>query len=178
MTRFVLAVLSCAVVCAPLLADAPAAQLKEFSSKAGRFSVLLPGTPQQSTVPEPGGNDGAVMQYQFTVDAGNGALVVSYQDNPNLKGASDERLQEALARVQDKVRAGFGGNPVSSKPIKLAGRFPGLDYQCDIPAAGGIYRSRSYLVDTRLYQVIAVGAKEFATSPQTEQVLGSFKLLD
>jgi hypothetical protein len=168
--RTTLVSLLCLVPCLVAVAQQPKAESKEFVSKDGGFSVVLPETPKEST------EDG-LKQHQFQVDTPNGTLVVSYQDNPGLKDATDDVIVDALKQAQEAVQKGFQGNPVKSQAIKLADKYPGLDFECDIPAAGGVYRSRSYMVDGRLYQLIAVGVKEFATGETANTFLGSLKLL-
>jgi hypothetical protein len=153
-------------------ADAPPA-LKEFKNEAGRFSVLFPGEPQASKEQEAGG----ITQYQFEIDRPDGTYLLSYQDSPELKDLELDVLRKRLIAGQEGVRNGFRGNLLTSKPLTLAEKYAGLDYACDMPDAGGVYRSRSYLVDGRIYQVIAVGTKDFTTSPEADQYLGSFKLL-
>jgi hypothetical protein len=158
-----------------LVSAAEPGGLKEFVSEAGRFSVQLPRDPEESKVPEENAPS-ETMQYQYTVGSANGAYVVSYQDNPNMKNADQALLEKGLADAQEKVRSGFGGKLLSTKKIKLAKVYPGLEFECEIPAGPGIYRSRTYLVNGRFYQVIAVGTKEFTSADEATAVLHSFKL--
>lgn len=56
-------------------------------------------------------------------------------------------------------------------------QYPGRPYEFETPVGpGGVFRSRAYLVNGRLYQLTAVGTKAFATSEQANQFLGSLKL--
>ena len=60
------------------------AQQKEgsdrFSNVKGRFSVIIPGTPQQKTAKI--GEDADDIQHQFLLGVSNGVYMVAYQDHP------------------------------------------------------------------------------------------------
>jgi hypothetical protein len=168
--RYMLTTATCVLFGLSLTAEAQAPAAAEFVSKEGGFSVMLPGTPTEST-------EEALGQHQFQVAFPDGVMIASYQDNPGLKGVADAALATGLKDAQESVRAGFDGKVLKSQPIKLANKYPGLEFECDIPAAGGLYRSRSYLVDGRMYQLVAVGTKEFAIGANASTFLGSLKLL-
>jgi hypothetical protein len=157
--------------------DEQTSSLKLFTSKEGNFSVLLPGTPKMEKVPNSDPKLGLPDQYQFNLDRGNGAYTVSYQDNPNLKNASREALEQHLTAARAGIQQGFGGKLLSERRILLDDKYPGLEFVVDIPKASGLFRSRMYLVNGRLHQVIAVGVKEFASSSEADRILDSFKLL-
>jgi hypothetical protein len=158
-------------------ADEPGSALKPFTSTKGNFSVLLPGTPREEkvSIPDPKGEPGE--QYQFVLDRGNGAYVVSYQDNPDLKSAGREEAERKLSAARTAVQRGFGGRLLGERPIKLHDTYPGLEFEVEVPAGPGLYRSRMYLVRGRLHQVIVVGAREFTTATEADRVLDSFRLL-
>jgi hypothetical protein len=162
----------------PLLpaADEPGSPLRLFTSTKGNFSVLLPGTPREEkvSIPDPKGEPGE--QYQFTLDRGNGAYVVSYQDNPDLKSAGREESERKLSAARGAVQRGFGGRLLSERKIKLHDTYPGLEFAVEVPAGPGLCRARMYLVRGRLHQVIVVGAREFAAATEADRVLDSFRL--
>lgn len=157
------------------LADDKTPSWAEFTSKAGSFSALFPGKPQESK--ETVSKDGPP-QFQYVVGGPTGAYLVSYQDNPNLVNAGKALQDKALQTARDGAQRATQGKLLRSKEIKLDNVHPGLEFEFEIPhGAGGVYRSRAYLVKDRLYQVIAVGQKDFATSKDADRFLGSFKLL-
>jgi hypothetical protein len=157
-----------------LPADDAKSPPKEFISDKGRFSILFPSLPKEEKVPD---DSGGLLQIQFTVGSEDGALLVSYQDNPKLAGAARDELNKALLTAQEKVQKSMQGKLLHSKEITLDKLYPGRDYEFEIPTASGQYRSRSYLVKGRLYQIIVVGKKEFVTSKDAERFMDSFKLL-
>jgi hypothetical protein len=149
------------------------AELTEFTSAAGKFSVLLPGKPMSQKVPI-GENE---VQHQFGVDSPNGAYIVSYQDNPNLKGSSPEQLAKALESGRERMLQIFKGDLLETQSTPLAKKHPGLSFRLTMPQAGGEANCRLYMVGTRLYQVMAIGKPDFVASEQSARVLDSFKLL-
>jgi hypothetical protein len=162
----------------PLLlgADDKKEELKEFTPKEGGFSVLLPDTPKKTEVPIKTPDGKSITQVQYAVDLGKGAYLVSYQDNPHLEKATDEKRYEALTTGRKKVEEIFQGKLLKEEKIKLDDKHPGLFFEVDMPKLKGIYRCRMYLVGGRLYQVIALGEQEVATSKDANRFLESFRL--
>ena len=83
----------------------------------------------------------------------------------------------ALTAARSGVQNGFGGKLLSEKTITLHDKYPGLEFAVEVPMGPGLCRSRMYLVNGRLHQLIAIGAKEFATTEEAEKILASLKLL-
>jgi len=81
-------------------------------------------------------------------------------------GPSTDRNDSPMPRFRTWRIAGFDED-----------QYPGRHYEFETPVGpGGVFRSRAYLVNGRLYQLTAVGTKAFATSEQANQFLGSLKL--
>jgi hypothetical protein len=155
--------------------DSPA--LKRYKTDEGNFSIMLPGAPKAQRVPIADPNDKDAKQVQYVYGGDDGAYLVSYQDNPKLVEADEGSAEEALKSAQDGLAKTFG-KLLSEKAIKLADRYPGREIEFEVKGEkGGIYRARLYLVDGRLYQVVVVGTKEFATSKSAAAMLDSFTLL-
>ena len=93
-----------------------------------------------------------------------------------LANATRDELSKALLVAQEKVQKSMQGKLVRSKEIALEKQYPGREYEFEIPTAAGQYRSRSYLVKGRLYQVIVVGKREFVASKDADRFMDSFKL--
>lgn len=156
-------------------AQEEAPQLKKYKSEEGNFSIRLPGVPKAQRVPVED-NENAPKQVQYVFGEENGAYLVSYQDNPHLEEADTAQIDEALKSAQASLGNKFG-KLLSEKPIKLLDKYPGRQFEYEIPGQKGRYRSRIYLVDGRLYQVIVVGTEAFASSKTAEEMLDSFSLL-
>jgi hypothetical protein len=156
--------------------DAEPLSLKKYKSEDGNFSIELPGVPKAQRVPVNPENEKGAKQVQYVYGVDDGAYLVSYQDNPNLEEADEKAQAEALKTAQESLGKTFG-KLLSEKPIKLLDKYPGREFEYEIPGQKGRYRSRMYMVDGRLYQVIVVGAEAFASSKTAEAVLDSFALL-
>jgi hypothetical protein len=140
-----------------------------------RVQGALPGKPEYEKI--------EVVQskqerHQYVVGKPSGAYLISYQDTPNLEGATAEKLAEALRLARDTMQKGFEGKLVDSEEIQLDEEHPGLAFRVTIPAAGGEARCRFYMVGTRLYQVTAIGLPEFVRSDEAGKVLESLALLE
>ncbi len=148
--------------------------LIEFKSEAGKFSIRLPAKPEEGVV-EVG--DAKEKQHQFTTGAEKGAFIVSYQDNPNLKGSTPKEIAAALESARDRLKEVFHGKLVESKTTTLNKSHPGLNFRLEMTQPKGEARCRFYMIGTRLYQIIVIGEPEFANSGEATQIIDSFKLL-
>jgi hypothetical protein len=142
------------------------AGFETFTPKSGGFTVLLPGTPKEQT-----NRNG---MHLYVVDKGKSAYLASYLDVPALAKADEETQKKALVNGRKAAETNLKGKLVSEKSITLDKKYPGLEYLIDTPR--GYYRSRTYLVKGRLYQVVVVAPQEEATSKATDELLDSFKL--
>ncbi len=159
------------------VADTTGQDLTSFTSSEGKFSVSLPAEPtHEETDVGPAGAANTV-QHQFTVGTENGIYLVSYQDNPNLQGATKAKIEGALKLGIEALKQAFGGEITAQKDIQLVKVHAGKEVRVSIPAAKGEARCRMYLVGTRLYQVMAVGLPAFVASDQSDKVLDSFTVV-
>lgn len=158
------------------VAAAPARALEPFLSDAGQFGVLLPGKPMESVEAIDG--DPSLKQRQFVFGTLTGAYLISVQDNPELVDATPEEAHKALVRARSGVQKTFSpGKLLAETKISLDDKYPGLEFTIEVPKPTGLYRSRIYLAHGRLYQVVAIGEKPFASSNEAEQVITSFRIL-
>jgi hypothetical protein len=139
-------------------------QWQNLSSKEGRFSVQMPGTPQtqsQSTA-------GVTMTGEI-VDLGDEAYTVMYGDLPPT-GSFD------LDKGVEGFVSGVSGTLVSKKEIAVDGN-PGREFECSItkPVTGSA-SGRVILAGRRVYQVIAMGKGCNLNSPNVQKFVSSFKL--
>jgi hypothetical protein len=148
--------------------------LTEFKSNPGKFTIRLPGKPQQEDVEVGAAKE---KQHQFTVDAENGAYIVSYQENPNLQNNTPKQIAAALESGRDRLKEVFHAKLLESKPTTLNKTHPGLNFRLKMAEPKGEARCRFVMVGTRLYQIIAIGEPTFVNSNEATQVMDSFKLL-
>ncbi len=145
-------------------------RLTEYTNDEGRFRVRLPGTPSPV---EGKGEQAVVHGVRLSQQSGN--YTVTWEDIDRQKtGKSDDELLDlacaaALARVK--------GKELSRKAIELDGH-PGRDLVTEWSDGKGIVQDRMYLVDGRLYHVVASGARWWVESSTSRKVLGSFAVVE
>ncbi len=158
-------------------APAPAdSVLKQFSSTAGRFTVILPGTPTTSSQQINVGNDTPPQQvplYEFAVstDNDNIAYMVFYNDYP--AGYATDGAPAVLARARDAIAE--GKTLLTDTAIDYNG-VPGRAFTVHGPDGFG-YDIRQYLDGQRLYQVMIVTSSGY-TAKYRDAFMNSFKLTD
>ncbi len=150
--------------------DGPA--FKPFASKAGRFSVLLPGDPkEQVTTREV---DSAKLElHAFVVETNDGtAYIVGYNDFPTGSDATaTPDTEKVLNGARDSAATNWHGKLERESKISIDG-FPGRELR--IKVEGGAFDLRIYLVKNRLYQILVGGSD---VPPATvKKYLDSFKL--
>jgi hypothetical protein len=147
---------------------------KEFAPVYGRFFVHMPGLPvgSQQTFKTKGGD---MVLYLFNLERGraNERFSVQYADYPEqfLKeaGSADAVLKKASTVDAFNIE----GRVVSEKALSL-GSHPGRELQ--VENAELAMRIRLYLVDKRLYKIVASWPKSRAFSIDDERFLNSFSL--
>jgi hypothetical protein len=81
--------------------------------------------------------------------------------------------------VQAGVGADLRAKVLDARPTSLDG-YPGRQYALELPESkmpgGGTYRARAYLVNQRLYQVVAVTPRANASPTDAEKFFRSFRL--
>ncbi len=175
-----------------LAASVPAADTKdnkepkEFTSKAGGFSITFPaGKPKETN--RGGTNVTATLQTK------QGTYGVSYmglpKDDPNVKKIIPKGLDgfdkidlgdqgvKFLEQFRDTtLLSGLRGAKVEeSKKVKLEDKQTGLESTI-ILANKQILRHRMFMIGPSIYQITASGSKEFVTSEEADKFFDSFKL--
>lgn len=146
---------------------------KEFSSKDGRFRVLMPGTPAPAEV-KFDSEYGPASFHMNTVEGGESFYGAHYCDY------TEAIKKVAAKRVYDSSRDGAAenmqGKVVGEGDVKL-GTHAGREIRIEVDGRS-LFRARVFLVGTRLYQVVFYGPKGAATSKEVDRYLDSFKLTD
>ena len=149
-------------------------KFKPFTSKEGKFTVLMPGAPKEhKQVVKAAGMDIATTLYVSEIDPTR-AVIVSYNDFPaqNFNAAIADKVLDAAA---NGVNAKAKGTVLSTKKIAL-GKHPGREVQIKLPEDKGLLKVDIYLVGNRLYQILAIGPESFVRSPQLDRYYKSFKV--
>jgi hypothetical protein len=160
-----------ALLHACLAGPAKAQGWQPFTSKEGRFTVLLPATPLETSTPgdRPGGPEAG---RKFEVATSGWFLRVSYMEAaaPPSKAAAEKALDNAEAGGLAAGKAQL----LAKKGISLAGH-PGREYLIKFDESSHL-RVRSVLAGSRLYLLTLQGPREQATSPEADRFFESFKL--
>jgi hypothetical protein len=147
---------------------APAASVwKFFSSESGGFKVLMPGEPKS----------GQSQNVQFvTVDRPKEAVVytVSYVDFPVSPKDQPGGVKEAFSGVKAGI-VEANAEVTAEQDVELKG-YPGQEMRV-VQASGLVTRFRSYVVDKRMYIVMAQTKNEKNLAKSIEGFLNSFQLL-
>jgi hypothetical protein len=146
---------------------------QEFSSAECAFSILMPGQPALSnqTVKTAAGD---MKLHEYMVELRRGAYGVIYSDLPPLFLQQPDAARRLLDAGRDGAVSQVKGKLVSEDIIHI-GLNPGRELKVDF--AKGTIRTRIYLINTRLYQVIAVvpSGQEQKASEDTAKFLDSFR---
>jgi hypothetical protein len=151
--------------------------LKEFTSREGGFSVQVPGEMKETVknVKSPGGKNEVQRTYTYAPSPNTVYLLLD-RDMAALKKADAETVAKALDNSRKAAEQALKGKLLGEKKVTL-GKHPGLEFQIE-SAQLGVYRSRVYIADGRMYQITVMGPRDVVTSKTADDYLQSFKLLD
>jgi hypothetical protein len=161
------------------LAHADDTDLQKFTSKDLGFTVLLPGKPMETTQEVKSGAGPLTVHLFVQAPSKDVAYVVGVNDYPDafVKGKTadkvlDDGTQGGIKTLEDK---GLHPRKTSEKKITLGeDKHPGRDIRIDIDK--GVYRTRIYLVGSRLYQVTLVGPETVVTGKDADRYFDSFEV--
>jgi hypothetical protein len=152
------------------------AEWYEFACEEGKFSVLMPAAPL-----EKGDDDGGLGMLDmktYTVDlAGGDTYTVSYSDLPPSLAPEPSAAGLILDAATDGAVSHISGTEVKKTSISIGGH-PGREVSAkseDIDGAPGTFRARMYLVEGRVYQLLAV-ARDERSLAAVDKFFGSFRL--
>jgi hypothetical protein len=148
-----------------------------FVSKAGRFSVLVPGKPAEKTATVKVGGESAELHI-FSATADGRSQVVTYSDYPaGVVGADKEKFLAGV--VERNVGRLKGGKLTANEKVTLGkGKHPGRDVRVELPDKKRLYRARFYLVGSRLYQVVVLGPADAVKGKEADDFLNSFAVAE
>jgi hypothetical protein len=137
----------------------------------GRFRIRLPGIPS----PVPARGEG-VLVHGVRLSQQSGNYTVTWEDIDRGKTGKndDELLDLACTAAVSRLK----GKELSRKKIGLDSRHPGRDLVAEWSDGKGVVQDRMYLVDGRLYHIVASGPRWWVESGTTRKVLESFALVE
>jgi hypothetical protein len=147
-----------------------------FTSRAGGFSVLMPGTPKEETEVKEFPVVGKGETHLFVLATESGVYVAGYVAVPGLARQSQSFCDNFgtgfLKSVGEATAKGAGGRVIKETDISF-GRDPGKEILIEVPA--GRATVRAYFVKRRGYELIA--APTAGSDPaNVKKFLDSFKV--
>lgn len=139
------------------------------------FVVTFPGEPVADSVEVPVDPTLTVTTEILAYETADGdALLASWVDYPDDFDSSDS--DAVLEGARDGALDNVAGELTESEFITLDGR-PGISFAADVEMMGvnGIYLARTFIDDTRLYQVVAIGTADTGFEADGTAFLDSFQ---
>jgi hypothetical protein len=143
-----------------------------FTSKEGRFTISMPGTPgssKQGTATAIGNID----LYMFTLGTSNNQYAIGYADFPeNLVagGSTDAMLEGAKTGAATNV----GGTILAERKVWI-NNWPGREVSIGLKD-GKTIKARYYLVKNRLYEIMVGFDKGKEVPADTTRYMDSFRI--
>jgi hypothetical protein len=146
---------------------------QDFSSPEGRFSVTMPGTPQQSRYIEGRlENQVQVHQFQVLVHSRDVGYHVHYFDLP-----APVREGPFFARLHDSILSDFPNGRLTNERQIEANGHRGREYIISIPPQITVVR-RIFVAGNRIYFATVSGSNLNVASPDVNRFFDSFKISD
>ncbi len=134
-------------------------QWKLYTAPDGRFTILMPGSPDRNTQSQKtymGEIDLEIFVAQPPKQ--QIAYVVAYNDFPYSYGQITDP-QTVLNNARDMALKTTKSNLISQRNIRSSNNHPGKEIEY-INSGGKITKSRMYVAEGRLYQVMAITTKK------------------
>ena len=149
---------------------------QEFKHEAGNFAVMMPGKPlEMSQTIE--SEIGKIPIYSFTALGGTLTYLAMYAEYP-ISIDTSESAKTSLDNARDLLLSRRNGKLISEADISF-GKYPGRELKAEVD--GGALRSRTYIVNKRMYLVMAMAPGDDTSkqldSKKVDDFLGSFKFL-
>ena len=149
----------------------------ELAVDDGGFSVLMRPQPRYAKQPveTPAGR---TIAHLYSSDRPDAFFAVGYSDYP-LAAVIGTPPQDLFAGVRDTWVKRVEGKLLTSSPVTLEGKYPGLEFTAEgrVKDAGAFLHARVYLVDQRLYQVVSMARKGEISQGVVNRFLASFKII-
>jgi hypothetical protein len=153
----------------PSTTGTPSGTWSTFTSETGRFSVLMPGKPTDSSKTVDS-QPGPYTTHLFVLRNGSDVFVVGWVDyDPRF---NFERQAELEANRDNFVK-NLNATLLETRNVKIDG-FQAIEFAAE--TEDRIFRSRVYLVGRRPYQIIIGSPKNLDDSVKVNKFFNSFKV--
>jgi hypothetical protein len=149
--------------------------LEEFTSKEGKFSILMPKEPNTGSL----NVDSPLGKLKMTLtekEEGGLHYAVVFADYPadKIKGFD---VDKSLDGARDGSVKNSGGKLIQEKKITLGkGKYPGRELLIQLKDEKLWMRQRIYMVGLRQYQVVLAGPEKRVKGKFADRFFQSFKL--
>src|SRR5262245_8350111 len=124
-----LGMMVCALVLASGCKNKPKPKdFKEFVSTEGHFKILMPGSPQDKSMPTPG----QTVKY-YALESKEEEWGAAFVESPIPAGESEAQLQQHLDRLRDVSLQAAGATLTHEIKITLNHKHPGREVKADLP---------------------------------------------
>ncbi|MBO0863125.1 MAG: energy transducer TonB [Chloracidobacterium sp.] len=147
---------------------AQSSEWKEYTSEKGKFSVLLPGYPEEGHRPGPA-DSGAVISYVINYKEGAKAWSVDYFDLPAIPPDAD-----SVKKLLERRRDSYTNMPKSEKS-QILNDYQTLEFKEPIDNLDSVRTVRIILVKQRVYELWVVTQSSQSASEDVMRFFDSFK---
>jgi hypothetical protein len=167
-----------ALFAAGLLLSCGRSEWRPMEVSEGGFRILMRGQPNvtKQDLDTPAGR---MTAHLYSSDRPASYYAVGYSDYP-LALVVGQDAGKVFEGVRDTwVRRIAGRRVMPDGKLTLAGKYPGLEFTAEGDSKGteAFVQARIFLVDQRLYQVIAMGRKNAVAQGEINRFLNSFELV-
>ena len=164
-------------MCVVLLAACTRGEWEKLEVSEGGFSVLMRPQPTYAKMPvdTPAGR---AVAHLYSSDRPDAYFAVGYSDYP-LAAVVGTPPDELFAGIRDTWVRRVAGRLLISSPLRLQRKYPGLEFTAEgrVNNAETFLHARVYLVDQRLYQVVAMARKGEVSQGVMNRFLDSFRII-
>jgi hypothetical protein len=140
-----------------------------YNSVSGRFSVLMPETPEEKTETTPS-DHGPYTTHLFVVRDTKNVYLIGWVDyDPSFNFNRNAELEAN----RDNFVKGINATLVDTRSLNLGG-FPALEFSAE--TADRTFKSRVYMVGRRPYQIVIGTPKDEPDAVSTNRFFNSFKV--
>jgi len=158
------------VILIPTLVVADDSKWKEYKSKEGKFTVLMPGTPMEQTQ-EAKTPAGAVKVHMALVIAGDDVYLIGHNTIPG--GTKTYDVEKGLDGARTNASKQFGKVDSEKKLTLGKAKHPGREVLFIKGDTGA--RVRYYVFNDALYQIVVAGKVDVIKGDDATKFLDSFK---
>jgi hypothetical protein len=161
------------VQAAPVQKATPVETLEDFQGDG--FTIQMPGTPKVETSSATIGKDQAPVTSYAVIPSADMGYVVMVMEMPISVDPKSSMAQDFLNGMEKDAGKTFTSTVVAKKSLTLSGN-PGREMT--LSDRDGFGKTRIFLVQNRMYMLMAGGKSGQANKQNIDTFLQSFKLID